>query len=101
MPAWHGKLDHVDVFTLLHILEEWSGGNDFSHDRSDFFYLPAPSLNEFYVGQSGIHAEREGQALRRGNEIRSDAITFRVTLDAIEKNSGACFRALVDDFRER
>src|SRR5262245_40057492 len=101
MPAWHGKLEHVDVFTLLHILEKRTGGNDFSGDRRDFFYPPAPRLNKFYVAQSGFHAEREGQALCGGNKVYRDPIAFRVTLDSIEKNSGACFRALVDDFRER
>src|SRR5262245_35775919 len=101
MPAWHGKLEHVDVLTSLHILEKRTGGNDFSRDRTDFFYLPSPSLNKFYVAQSSLHAEREGQAPRRRNEVRRDAIAFRVTLDAIEKNSGACFGALVDDFRKR
>ena len=53
------------------------------------------------VAQSGIHAQRERQAIHRGNQIRRNPIALRIILDPIEKNRRPSFRALVDNFRER
>ena len=100
VPARHRKLEHVDVFTLLHVLEEWTGRNGFGSNRSDLFNLPAPGLDEIYVAQTGFHSKCERQALRRRDQIRRDAIALRVISDAIENNRRSCLRALVDDFRK-
>ena len=57
MPARHRKLEHVDVFAFLRVVEKRGSGNGFSSNGSDCFNVTAPGLNELYVAQTGFHAE--------------------------------------------
>src|SRR6516165_12115552 len=65
VPTRHRKLEHINVFAFLYVLEERSGGNRFGADWRNFLHLLPPSLNKIQVAQAGFHPERQSEPFDR------------------------------------
>ena len=92
--ARYWKTQYVDVFLLPHILQQRPCFDLLRWDWLEFFDPLTPEANKLHGGKIDRHTGSKSQSLDRIEKTQSQAVSFGVSLDGIEEDTGRCFRFL-------
>ena len=96
VPARHRDLEQVDIVAGLDVLQERTARHRYRRDGLRFLHVFAPMPHQLDLGAVGRVAHRHVDAADRGEQIRQNPMTLRISRDVVEQHQRIADLALVD-----